>query len=210
MLTEEEKERSARYRFIRDRRAYELGRFIVRTTLKATIPLEPFAIRDRGKPYINGYPAFNISHSGGLVAVAFARREPLGVDIELIRSDNQSTDLIAAVCHPAERRALARCFEQERNEMFYRCWTRKEAVLKATGEGLRDDLRSLDVKLSQHQPTITSEALSMALFDVPLRWKGYSCTLAVDPGVTVIDVLSPFHSYQLACIEQVHDTEHVI
>ncbi|WP_082596681.1 4'-phosphopantetheinyl transferase superfamily protein [Pseudovibrio sp. POLY-S9] len=209
-LTAEEKTRGARFRFLRDRRAFALGRWVVRTILGVDQPPIPFLLQDGGKPYLSGYPTFNVSHSGGLVAVAFAHNAPLGVDIELKRQGSQMTDLMPLVCHPMERLHIESRSPKDRSAMFYRCWTRKEAILKATGEGLRDDLSSLDVKLEQQHPWITSEPLPLKLLDIEVGWEGYSCSLAVDPGITSLDVHSPFQLRQLECFGQTSSSQYVI
>ncbi|WP_068008153.1 4'-phosphopantetheinyl transferase family protein [Pseudovibrio axinellae] len=200
-ITAEEKTRGARFRFLRDRRAFALGRWVVRSILGVDQPPTPFLLQDHGKPHLSGYPTFNISHSGGLVAVALARNAPLGVDLEFMRQDRQMTDLIPVVCHPMEHLHIESRCPKERAATFYRCWTRKEAILKATGEGLRDNLRSLDVKLEQQHPWITSESVPLKLLDIDVKWEGYSCSLAVDPSISGLEIHSPFQSRQLECFD---------
>lgn len=89
--------------------------------------------------------AFNLSHSGRLVLLALTSAAPVGIDVERVKA---STDL-AAIAHrffsPAERVELARISRDGYAEAFYRCWARKEAHLKAIGEGLMAPLDSFDV-----------------------------------------------------------------
>ena len=147
-------------RFLRyaHRQRWIIGRAFLRRTLAVHVGDSPAAIRfttnENGKPSIDhalGTPCvhFNLSHSHERVVVAVTSFGPVGVDIELER------DL------PGWRDIAVRCFTEHelayidaadcgvRQQLFYRCWTRKEAVIKATGEGLSSDLGSIDVSLGR-------------------------------------------------------------
>lgn len=92
-----------------------------------------------GKPYLENYPGlhFNQSHCKEAVAVAFSNA-PVGIDAEC--RHKLSDALIEKVCDNAEKEAIGRSNDPELE--FVRLWTRKEAYLKYTGEGLQDDLPS--------------------------------------------------------------------
>ena len=101
----------------------------------------PFSFEPNGKPYVGGGPFFSLSHSGDFVACAVAER-PVGVDIETFRP--LRAQLACRVCCEEEAGYVFPDgdFDVRR---FLRLWTAKEAVLKCTGEGIRGDLRSVQV-----------------------------------------------------------------
>lgn len=103
---------------------------------------------EHGKPFANGGIEFNLSHSGGEVAIAFARAQALGVDIERTqRRHADSGEIAQRFFHPREAAALERLPPAQRALAFLRLWTHKEAVLKAIGHGLSFGLDRLEFAL---------------------------------------------------------------
>lgn len=100
---------------------------------------------------------FNLSHSGDLGVVAITRVAPVGVDIEHVREIADLDGIAARFFSPDEQSQLGAIPASERQSAFFRCWTRKEAVIKATGEGLAARLDSFAVSLSRQS---TSRLLS--------------------------------------------------
>lgn len=98
------------------------------------------------KPTIAGGPHFNLSHSGGLAALAISRDGALGLDIEEIRPIEDS--VARHFFTSAEYSELAQLSPDLWLDGFFRCWTRKEAVIKAVGLGLSMPLASFDVTLT--------------------------------------------------------------
>lgn len=91
-----------------------------------------------GRPAVPGDPVhFSLSHSGDLVMIALAE-VPVGADVEEVPGPRTVAD-VAPALHPAERAELDALAPGERPAAFARCWTRKEAYLKATGAGLTED-----------------------------------------------------------------------
>lgn len=148
-----ERERLAAYRRDVDKARFLLGVTIVRQVLsrRFSLPAAKIALDrtcpDCGKPHgkvrVRGHGAVELSvtHSGDLVGVAFADR-PVGLDVEKIDPD-LDVDAVARLALSAdEARELASYAGIERARAFTTYWTRKEAVLKATGEGLRGDLKA--------------------------------------------------------------------
>jgi 4'-phosphopantetheinyl transferase len=91
-----------------------------------------------GRPSVPGDAThFSLSHSGDLVAVALAD-VPVGVDVEVI-PDARTVDDVSPLLHPAETAELQALAPDDRSPAFGRCWTRKEAYLKALGAGLTQD-----------------------------------------------------------------------
>ena len=140
-------ERAAAERFLRaeDRTRYVVAHGVLREILGHCLGLPPAAVAlgrgPWGKPELTGDAArtglaFNLSHSGDLVAVAVAAGRAVGVDVEAGRTTMDVMDLAAGHFAPAEIAALASVDPADRRAAFIRCWTRKEAYVKARGEGL--------------------------------------------------------------------------
>jgi 4'-phosphopantetheinyl transferase len=95
---------------------------------------------------------FNVSHSGGHALLGFARGRKVGLDIEKIRKDFGTGEIAERFFSEAERSALLDLPQEQKHEAFFRCWTRKEAFIKALGEGLSHPLDQFDVSLAPSVP----------------------------------------------------------
>ena len=143
-----------------------------------------FDIAGRKKPVLPGGPAFNLSHSGNVAVMAVTPDHEeasvqLGVDIEAHRAVEPR---IAEISFSrAEQRALVPLTGPNWTDAFFRCWTRKEAVIKALGQGLYLDLGSFDVTLTDDQP---AKLLRMAPGNpAPDQWQMVSFQLGASlPG----------------------------
>lgn len=106
-------------------------------------PLEiPICVTEDGKPYLDksfniNDIRFNLSHSSGLCLVAVSKGREVGVDVEKLRRDVDFSELAARYFAPAERDQIAKLAGDSQMSAFFRCWTRKEAFVKANGLGLR-------------------------------------------------------------------------
>ena len=132
-------------RFVRqpDAVAHLAGRHLLRAMLGITPPVKPFRMTSRGRPEFTGSgPAFSISHSGQYVAVAVSPEGLIGIDVQSRFPLGELDALIERVCHPNEARWLSQ--QDHRLTGFLQIWTRKEAVLKATGVGITMELTSID------------------------------------------------------------------
>ncbi len=154
LLSGAERERANRFRDAVVRIAFVAARSWLRRVLAAytLIPASRLRFEEGpfGKPVLDYGSAerriaFNLSHSGELAIVAVAAGMDLGVDIERIRP--MPVDVMADCLASREAAALAALAPELREEAFIRCWTRKEAYLKATGAGLNVPLRSFAVSL---------------------------------------------------------------
>jgi 4'-phosphopantetheinyl transferase len=150
-LSVDESERAWRFKFARDRQRFSTTRCLLRGVLGRYLDREPgsiaFAYGPQGKPSLeNGASGleFNVSHSGGLAVFAFSDR-PLGVDLEAERPMRDLQAIAERFFSEREVATLRGTDESERTAAFFRCWTRKEAFLKATGEGLSRPLDAFDV-----------------------------------------------------------------
>ncbi len=153
VLSEPERRRAARFHFSRDRERYVAGHLALRDILGRTLSLAParlaFADGPSGKPWLPEAPSlqFNLSEAGGLALVAVTLERAVGVDVEHLRDDASLFDVAERFFSPHEVRCLRAVDPSARIAAFFRIWTRKEAYIKALGEGLGHDLDSFDVSL---------------------------------------------------------------
>jgi 4'-phosphopantetheinyl transferase len=151
LLDEEDRQRIARYRREQDRAVRTAATAALRIVLAERMECSPGSLRfgcgSAGKPYVDGGPAFNISHSGDRVLIGVAAEGRLGVDIEVLRHLSDLSSLARSVFSPDELESLLISAEGERLRAFYRGWTRKEAFLKAVGIGLSAPLQEFSVSL---------------------------------------------------------------
>lgn len=154
MLDAEERERAARFRFPEHRDAFVAGRAIQRDLLARYAEVEPAEVRYRlaaqGKPELTGLAAssrlrFNFSNTDGLGLLALAVGRELGVDVEPLRPIADGVEIASRFFSAGEVRVLRALDAGVRDEAFLRCWTRKEAYIKAVGGGLSIALDAFDV-----------------------------------------------------------------
>ena len=149
LLDEEEREKAARFKFDHHRRSYIASHDGLRRILANYVDEDPRALRfeagEHGKPSLVGHDLhFNLSHSYDYALVAVAGEE-VGVDIERIGPVDDLPRLAQKSFSAAEIETLEALPAAQRNEGFFTCWTRKEAVIKALGEGLSHPLDAFDV-----------------------------------------------------------------
>ena len=143
-LADDERERSARFRFERDRRRFVVARGALRVLLGGYLGADPGAIRFTynafGKPALRPdfgtRLAFNLSHAAELGLVGVAAAAAIGVDVEDIRARPDHAAMARQFFTAAEADQLQRLPGHLQTEGFLGCWTRKEALLKARGTGL--------------------------------------------------------------------------
>jgi 4'-phosphopantetheinyl transferase len=161
LLSNEERERAERFVVERDRISYVAAHGFLRDVLARYLACEPDAIQfsndPHGKPAISDPQspnslAFNLSHSHGVGVVAITRGREIGVDVENIRPEFASEAVAKRYFSAQEVDELERLALERRAEGFFLCWTRKEAYVKALGEGLRIPLDSFSVSLTPGEP----------------------------------------------------------
>jgi 4'-phosphopantetheinyl transferase len=156
-LAADEQARAARFHFERDRDHFTVARGVLRTILGRYLNRAPkslsFRYGSHGKPDLAGASGrdtirFNLSHSHGLALYAIGRGRELGIDLERIRRDLAVLE-IAERFFSREETARLRAFPGEsRYQEFFRCWTGKEAYVKARGGGLSLPLDQFDLSLA--------------------------------------------------------------
>jgi 4'-phosphopantetheinyl transferase len=154
ILNEEERARAARFHFERDRQRFIAGRAALRRILAAYLDRSPtdlvFTVGRHGKPALENLGLeFNLSHSGGCGLLAVTRGRRVGVDVERVRADFAGKDIARRFFAPAEVEALAGFAPDQYATGFFRCWTRKEAYVKARGDGLSLAFDRFEVPLDQ-------------------------------------------------------------
>ncbi|MGE5451825.1 MAG: 4'-phosphopantetheinyl transferase family protein [Acidobacteriota bacterium] len=151
MLDAAEQARAARFRFERDARRYRVSHVALRQMLAHAMG-EPdparitFTQQAHGKPVLaHSAWHFNLSHSGDRALIGISASHPIGVDLEEARPLPDGPDLAEQHFSEAEYAAYLAAPADQREATFLRCWTRKEACLKATGSGLVVAARGVDV-----------------------------------------------------------------
>jgi 4'-phosphopantetheinyl transferase len=152
LLAPDERERAQRFVFERDRNRYTAGRGLLRLLLGRCLARPAGAVRfdygEFGKPHLRDSPLwFNLSHSGATALVALSVRAELGVDLELEPVTFDVEPVAQRFFSPAEVAALGTVAPAQRGRAFLNAWTRKEAFIKARGDGLQLALDSFDVSL---------------------------------------------------------------
>lgn len=155
VLSEDECKRADRFAFERDRRAHIATHGLLRYLLSDYTAFPPAALRfqvgSRGKPTLSDEfegLEFNLSHTAGLACFAVTRGTPIGVDVERIRPLDDLDNLARHNFAASEVAELDTLTGEGRLTGFFNCWTRKEAYVKAIGDGLSCPLDSFEVTLA--------------------------------------------------------------
>jgi len=178
-LSAGERDRAERFQFDRDRNRFIARRGLLRMILGRYLSIEPaqcsFTCESRGKPVLAETAAgqslhFNVSHSDGLALFAVARLSAIGVDVEHVRPIPEIDGIAAKFFSEREKAMLNALPAEQRREAFFNCWTRKEAYLKATGEGIADALPQIEVSLAPGHPaqlfSIGGDAQAASLWSI--------------------------------------------
>jgi len=198
LLSPDERARASRFVFERDRRRFIAARAALRSILAECAGIGPrqvaFYYTPSGKPGLAGdlersELQFNLSHSGALALIAVVRRAALGVDVECLSRRVDYEGIAKRFFSERERRALESLDGSKRKRGFFDCWTRKEAFVKALGEGLSRPFSCFDVSLAPGEgacllavrgdPEATSRWSLRALEPAP----GYTGAVAVECAI---------------------------
>lgn len=195
LLSPAEAQAAGRFVYPADRVRYIVAHGVLRQLLSEYLgtPAQQlvFVSEKYGKPSLAsmaGPPPlrFNLSHSGDLVLYGITRSRAVGVDVEAIRPDIEIMDLAKNQFSAKEMELLGETPHSDQTDAFFRCWTRKEAYLKARGEGLGYPLDRFTVELNQEdRPKILWVEDDP---DAPERWSllhlnsldGYAGAVAVE------------------------------
>ncbi len=156
LLSPDEHQRAARYHHDRDRERFIVSRVALRQLLGRYLDVAPahvrFIIGDNKKPYVAAkIPLYyNVAHAGDRILIAVSDH-PTGVDVEHITRDIAIEDIAQTCCSAAEQQYINTAADKPR--AFYKLWTRKEALLKATGKGIDDDMVHVPAMDGTHNTT---------------------------------------------------------
>lgn len=186
LLSPEEKQQADRFHFPNGKNHYVVCRGTVRLILAGYLQINPSEVRFQVGPF--GKPSlkiasrtkveFNVSHSHGLALLAVSAGRPLGVDLEQVRVMDTYEQIAVRYFSPIEVKRLRQMADHEKPEAFFSCWSRKEAFVKATGQGISYGLDQFSVPLSLHDPNARFVPI-----DCPhetTRWR--MCTLIPAPN----------------------------
>lgn len=153
LLSNDEKTRANRFRFPHLRVHYIAGRGALRQLCGRYLSVAPqdlvFTYGAQGKPLLSDFPdfSFNLSHSHGIAVFAFAHEMTLGIDVEFIDTTIDYEVIAPRFFSKNEADTLLALPKAERPPVFFNCWTRKEAFIKAKGGGLSIPLDQFEVTL---------------------------------------------------------------
>jgi 4'-phosphopantetheinyl transferase len=194
-LTLEDRTRADRFKFESDRRKFCAARASLRLILSRYLGVKPGRIPletgEFGKPFVADKSVaqglrFNVSHSHQLALISITRDREVGVDIEFMRSDFVTDEVATHFFSPAEVEEFRSVPPTQRTRAFFNVWTRKEAYIKARGEGLYCPLDQFDVSVAPNRPAMLMESRVDA--DDAQRWifndihagDRYAATVAVE------------------------------
>lgn len=191
------------------RRRFVRARAALRRVLGRRLGVPPhalaFAYGPTGKPLLADHPGlhFNLSHSGERAVLALCEDGEVGVDLESVRHRSQVLPVALRFFADAEAAAVAACEGEAQVATFLRIWTRKEAVLKATGRGMGVDTRAIAVGGDACVPRLgvdfDTRELLLADLDLGPGWFAALCVAAHDRARDRIDAtfaghLAPGHA----------------
>ena len=216
LLSSDEMLRTSRFAFEQLRISFEVSHGALRILLAQYLGCGSrelkFTSGPRGKPSIcgNSQLQFNMAHSGGLAVYAFLLGSEIGVDVEEVRGFGEFEQIAEHYfCREEAAQLLSIAGEKQREETFYRCWTRKESYLKAIGDGLSVPLDQFQVTLLPDSPACfihignqTSEASSWTLqhldpapgYAGALAYRGAARNVVLHPPQHAQDFLDLFAS----------------
>ncbi|MBI5099965.1 MAG: 4'-phosphopantetheinyl transferase superfamily protein [Nitrospirae bacterium] len=192
-LSPDERERSEKYHFRRDRQNYIAARGILRNILAGHLGTEPekiiFSYSPYGKPFLSDHfsnteLSFNLSHAKDLAMYAVTLKRKVGIDIEYSQQEFQWNDIVERFFSPLEKAELLALPEKDRHRAFFTYWTRKEAFLKAKGIGLSTGIKDINVTLKNERSSYLLRS------DYALREDDYWSLIDLNPGFGYLAALA--------------------
>jgi 4'-phosphopantetheinyl transferase len=160
ILSPDERQKGNRFYFQKDRRRFIAVHACLRLLLGHYLQIDAASLQfdygAHGKPSVASESlkqkcSFNISHSRNLALLAFSGRQTIGVDVESIQPHLADEQIAKNLFAPEEIATLRSLPPHLRDKAFFSCWTRKEAYLKATGEGLSDSMNRFIAPMHQFE-----------------------------------------------------------
>lgn len=151
ILSSEEMEKADKFRFESDHIRYIVCRSVLRLLLGYCCRCKPEALdikyKKYGKPHLDAKNAvyFNVSHSDEQCLIGISKHAEIGVDIENIKTLESVNEMSKTIFNQEEMNLYETVSSEQKMDFFYACWVRKEALFKALGIGISDELRSITV-----------------------------------------------------------------
>jgi 4'-phosphopantetheinyl transferase len=206
ILSDQEKLRSRSFVNSSLRRRFTLSRGVLRVLLSRYLDACPqdivFGYGPAGKPFMKNEEAlieFNVSHSDDMAAYVFGNHSRLGIDIERSRPMPDLEGVAKLTFSQQEYSELLTVTEPGRNEAFFRCWTRKEAYVKATGQGVSLAFESFQVSFRPEQPAALR---SLPPGDSCRNWQIRDISQREYVGAVVFDGKCQAVEQQLPCVAE--------
>ena len=161
ILAADELVKAGRFHFEKDRKSFIVAHGLLRTLLGCYLHMHAdrvrFCVNNYGKPSldpsVHEQPlSFNMSHSHKLALYAFTFQRQVGIDVEYMRAEVDFEGVARHSFSPVEQGVLHTLPIEARKQVFYNCWTRKEAYIKARGMGLSLPLDLFDVSMRSGEP----------------------------------------------------------
>ncbi len=203
IISSEEQDRANRFHFPKDREHFIVAHGVLRKILGYYLNSSPkdlcFMQNSCGKPFLTedkgaSHIMFNLSHSHGLALIAAAYKRKIGVDIEWKRDDLASQQIAERFFSPKEVEELLSLEKRLQKTAFFNCWTRKEAYIKARGEGLSIPLHEFDVTLAPDKPA--KLLASRVTPDEASSWSMHAVEIDNDHAAAVV---VEGNGYQIKC-----------
>jgi 4'-phosphopantetheinyl transferase len=199
VLSQDERERAARFKFDGHRRLYVAAHAAVRRILSRYLKVRPEELRfvngSSGKPSLTGKFAasglrFNLSHSHEMALLGVTRGREIGVDIEWIKEDYGYQEVAKRFFTPNEVAQLRSLPASLQRQAFFKCWTSKEAFLKAKGTGLSGKLDEVEIALADDRTVRVRASVSGWTLSELTADRGYEAAVVTEAGPL------PVHCYR--------------
>lgn len=154
VLCDDERKKASQFRFVKDFNCSVIARGVLRTLLGKYLNTNPknieFEFGEFGKPQLKetNRLEFNVSHAEDGIAIAFTQKNKIGVDVEYIKRPIEVATIAKQFFSENEVSSLFSVEKSNQQQAFYNCWTRKEAFIKALGDGLSFPLDQFSVSLT--------------------------------------------------------------
>jgi 4'-phosphopantetheinyl transferase len=196
LLSSSEQERAARFKFAQHRQRFVVAHAAVRAILAQYLKTTPLSLQFvnglNGKPklaeeFARSDIRFNLSHSFDLALLAVTRGREVGIDVELVKEDYAFDDVAARFFTAQELAAFRAMPVRLQRQSFFKCWTSKEAFLKAKGTGLSGKLDEVEITLSsEERVTVNASVPGWTLSELK-PGNNYEAALVIEGGAVPID-----------------------
>ncbi len=153
ILSDAERERANRYHFLKDKNRFIICRSLLKVLLAEyiSLPVDSMIldIDPNKKPYLSSHPTvfFNVSHSGDYALIGISNH-PIGIDIEFVNESFNYKEILPNIFNSVEIDDINQ--SKKKHTTFFQYWTRKEAIVKAIGKGIDDDITRIPVNDGTH------------------------------------------------------------